>query len=109
MAGGRPVADDRAMTTKASLPANHSAAWVFQTQVSFAVSLTALGVGIAYLPVGAWERAFLALAALFTVSSAISLTKTLRDQHEARNVVARVDEAKLERILTDHDPFQMPA
>lgn len=108
MAGGRPVADDRAMTTKASLPANHSAAWVFQTQVSFAVSLTALGVGIAYLPVGAWERAFLALAALFTVSSAISLTKTLRDQHEARNVVARVDEVKLERILSEHDPFQVP-
>jgi hypothetical protein len=95
--------------SKAHMPANHSAAWVFQTQAAFAVSLASLGLGIAYLPVGPWERAFLALAALFSVSSAISLSKTLRDQHEARNVVARVDEAKLERILADHDPFQMPA
>jgi hypothetical protein len=95
--------------SKAHMPANHSAAWVFQTQVAFAVSLGSLAVGVAYLPVGPWERAFLALAALFSISSAISLSKTLRDQHEARNVVARVDEAKLERILTDHDPFQMPA
>ena len=95
--------------SKAHMPANHSAAWVFQTQAAFAVSLGSLGLGIAYLPVGPWERAFLALAALFSVSSAISLSKTLRDQHEARNVVARVDEAKLERILADHDPFQMPA
>ena len=95
--------------SKAHVPTNHSAAWVFQTQAAFAVSLAALGLGIAYLPVGPWERAFLALAALFSVSSAISLSKTLRDQHEARNVVARVDEAKLERMLAEHDPFKMPA
>ncbi len=95
--------------SKATPPMNHSAAWVFQTQMAFAVSLGSLGIGIAYLPVGPWERAFLALAALFTVSSAISLSKTLRDQHEAGNVVARVDEAKIERLLTEHDPFRMPA
>jgi hypothetical protein len=93
--------------TKPQVPTNHSAAWVFQTQVAFAVSLTSLGLGIAYLPVGAWERAFLALAALFTVSSAIGLSKTVRDQHEARHVVARVDEAKLERFLAEHDPFKV--
>jgi len=97
--------------TKPALPAatHHSAAWVFQTQAAFAISATSLGLGIAYLPVGAWERAFLGLAALFTISSAISLSKTLRDQHESRNVVARVDEAKLERFLADHDPFRTAA
>ena len=95
--------------SKAHVPTNHSAAWVFQTQAAFAVSLASLGLGIGYLPVGPWERAFLALAALFSVSSSISLSKTLRDQHEARNVVARVDEAKLERMLAEHDPFKMPA
>jgi hypothetical protein len=95
--------------SKPPVPANHSAAWVFQTQVAFAVSAISLGLGIAYLPVGPWERAFLALAALFTISSAISLTKTLRDQHEARHVVARVDEVKLERILAEHDPFRVPS
>ena len=84
----------------------HSAAWVMQTYISFAVSLTALGIGIAYLPVDDWMQAFLAVSALYAVTSAISLSKTLRDQHEARQVVARVDEAKLERLLTERDPYK---
>jgi hypothetical protein len=83
-----------------------SAAWVTQTYVSFAVSLSAAAIGIAYLPVDPWIRAFLALAMLYAVTSAISLSKAMRDQHEARSVVARVDEVKLERLLTEHDPFQ---
>ena len=84
----------------------HSAAWVTQTYISFAVSLVALGIGIAYLPVDDWVRAFLGVPALYAVTSSISLSKTLRDQHEARQVVARVDEAKLERLLTERDPYK---
>jgi hypothetical protein len=84
----------------------HSAAWVTQTYISFAVSLVALGIGIAYLPADPWVRAFLAVSGLYAVTSAISLAKTLRDQHEVRQVVARVDEAKRERLLTEHDPFK---
>lgn len=90
-------------------PPNHSAAWVFQTQVAFAVSLLSLGIGIFYLPVGPWERAFLGLAALFAISSAISMTKTLRDQHESHQVVARVDTARVEKLLAEHDPFIPPS
>jgi hypothetical protein len=93
----------------ATLPENqpaHSAGWITQTYISFGVSLTSLGVGIAYLPVDAWVRAFLAVAALYSVTSAISLSKTVRDQHEARTTVARVDEAKLERLLTERDPYK---
>jgi hypothetical protein len=90
-------------------PVHHSGAWVLQTQIAFAASLGGLSIGIAYLPVGPWPRAFLALAVLFTVSSSFSLAKTLRDQHESRHVLARVDEAKLERLLTEHDPYRVPA
>jgi len=83
----------------------HSAAWVTQTYISFAVSLGAFGVGIAYLPVDAWVRSFLAVSGLYAVTSAISLSKTVRDQHEARTIVARVDEAKLEKLLAERDPY----
>ncbi len=96
------------MTTKPLSQAQpaHSAAWVTQTYISFAVSLVAMAIGIAYLPAGPWVPAFLAVSALYSVTSAISLAKTLRDQHEANQIVARVDEAKLERLLTEHDPFK---
>jgi hypothetical protein len=89
-------------------PVAHSAGWVTQTYISFAVSLAALGVGIAYLPGDPWMRAFLAVSALYAVTSSISLAKTVRDQHESSRVVARVDEARFERLLAEHDPFKTP-
>ena len=89
-------------------PVAHSAGWVTQTYISFAVSLAALGVGIAYLPGDPWMRAFLAVSALYAVTSSISLAKTVRDQHESSRVVARVDEARFERLLAEHDPFKAP-
>src|SRR5262245_11298991 len=95
--------------TRSQTQPAHSAAWIAQTYISFAVSLTALGIGIAYLPADPWVRAFLCVSALYAVTSSVSLSKTLRDQHEARQVVARVDEAKLERLLTERDPYKATA
>ncbi len=51
--------------------------------MSFALSLTGMILGIVYLDVEPWARAFLAACALFTVSSALGLAKTLRDEHES--------------------------
>jgi hypothetical protein len=90
-------------------PVAHSAGWITQTYISFAVSLGALAVGIAYMPGDPWKRAFFAVSALYAITSSLSLAKTVRDQHEAGRVVARVDEARFERLLTEHDPYRMPA
>lgn len=86
---------------------DHSAAWAFQTKVSFALSLTGLILGIVYLDVEPWARAFLATCALYVVTSSLSLAKTLRDEHESHRIVNRIDEAKLERFLAEHDPFKV--
>ena len=86
---------------------SHSEAWVFQVKAAFAVALLSMGTAIAYLPADPWIRAFLALGALFLVSSSISLAKTLRDVHESKRFVNRVGEAKLERLLVEHDPFKI--
>jgi hypothetical protein len=95
------------MTTKQPATTDHSAAWAFQTKVSFAISLTGLILGIVYLPVEPWVRAYLAVAALYSITSAISLAKTLRDEHESHRFVNRVDEARLERYIAEHDPFKV--
>lgn len=86
---------------------DHSAAWSFQTKVSFALSLTGLILGIVYLDVEPWARAFLAAATLYAITSALSLAKTLRDEHESHRIVNRIDEAKLERFLAEHNPFKV--
>lgn len=89
-------------------PFRSSAAFRLQAVLSFAVSTGAVLVGVAYLPVGPWLRAFLALGLLYVVTSAFTLAKTLRDEHEAASVWSRIDEARLERLLAEHDPFKQP-
>jgi hypothetical protein len=86
---------------------SHSEAWIFQVKAAFAVSVVSMGVAIAYLPVDPWIRAFFALGTLFTITSSISLSKTLRDVHESNRIVNKVGEAKLERLLVDHDPYKL--
>jgi hypothetical protein len=78
-------------------------AWIFQVWASFLVSIGATAVGIAYLPVDAWLRAFLGMGLLFSVGSSLSLAKTLRDNHEAKRLLNRLSEAKAERIIRDYE------
>lgn len=83
-------------------------AFFVQAGLSFAVSVSAVGVGIAYLPVGPWIRGFLAIGVLYVVTSAFTLAKCVRDQQEDSEVVTRVDQARLDKLLADHDPFKVP-
>ena len=84
-------------------------AFYAQAAISFGVSLLAVGTGIAYLPVNAWIRAFLAIAVLYTVTSTFTLAKCVRDHHESTTVNSRIDQARLDKLLAEHDPFSTPA
>jgi hypothetical protein len=77
--------------------------------ISFAASLLAVAVGIAYLPADPWVRGFLALAVLYVVTSAFTLAKCVRDRQESTAVVTRVDQARLDKLLAEHDPFKVDA
>lgn len=79
---------------------------MIQAALSFGISVVAMLVGIAYLPVTAWMRGFLALGLLYVVTSSLTLAKTIRDQHETSDIVSRVDQARLEKLLAEHDPFR---
>lgn len=78
-----------------------------QAALSFALSSGSLVVGITLLPLDPWIRAFLAMSALFTVSSAFTLAKCVRDRQEESNVVSRVDRARIDKLLAEHDPFKV--
>lgn len=88
------------------LPNSHTSAWIAQTWISFVVSIAATTVGILYLPVDNWMKGYLGMGLLFSVGSTTSLAKTTRDIEESKRLLSRVDEAKLEKLLSGHDPFQ---
>lgn len=77
--------------------------------ISFGVAIVAVAVGIAYLPVNGWVRGFLALGLLYTVTSAFTLAKCVRDRQEDTYLVSRVDQARLDKLLAEHDPFKVEA
>lgn len=95
------------MTSKKySAPSTHTNAWVVQTWLSFVISITATTVGIIYMPVDNWLKGYLGMGVLFSVGSTITLAKTVRDVEESKRMISRIDEAKLERLLAEYDPFK---
>ncbi|KUJ58951.1 YiaA/YiaB family inner membrane protein [Streptomyces sp. NPDC093228] len=84
----------------------NTAAFYGQAVASFAVAMAATAVGIARLNADAWVRAFLGIAVLYLVTSAFTLAKVIRDRQEAGQLVSRVDQARLEKLLAEHDPFE---
>jgi len=84
-----------------------STAFYIQSVLSFAISLGALIIGVLSLPVGMWVRGFLAVGLLYVVTSTFTLSKVIRDHQEATSVYSRIDQARLEKILSEHDPYRV--
>jgi len=78
-------------------------AFYVQAAISFGVSTTVTLVGIAYLNESRWIRAFLALGLLYIVTSAFTLAKCIRDRQEETEIVSRVDQARLDKLLSEQD------
>lgn len=75
----------------------HSGAWVIQTWLSFVLSVSVTFLGVWFLPVDVWVRASWPW---------FSLSKTVRDMHEAQRLVARIDEARVSKLIAEHDPLK---
>lgn len=82
-------------------PLPHSSAWVSFTYVSFAAAAFMVGLGIFFLQLDWWSKGYLAMGVIMLVQSCITLTKTIRDQHEAEKLVNRIEDARTERLLME--------
>ena len=80
-----------------------TSAFFLQAATSFAVSLAVTLIGIGYLHESAWVRGFLALGLLYVVTSAFTLAKCIRDRQEEIALVSRVDQARLDKLLSQQD------
>ncbi|MEV4178485.1 YiaA/YiaB family inner membrane protein [Nonomuraea sp. NPDC049709] len=94
--------------TKPIQPTQTTAFYV-QALLSFAISLTSVVLALIYLPTEGWIRAFLGLGLLYVVTSTVTLCKVVRDRQELSEVSTRVDQARLDKLLAEHDPFKVDA
>ena len=81
-------------------------AFFAQAAISFGVALVAMVFAILYLPVDPWIRAFLGLGIMYVTTSAFTLAKCVRDAQENLTVISRIDQARVDKILAEHDPFR---
>ena len=76
-------------------------AWRFQVIAAFMIALGLTTGGIFFLPMNTWVKGYLLMGVYFTVSSAFGLAKSLRDAHESTRIVAKISEAKTEKMLRE--------
>lgn len=81
-------------------------AFFAQAAISFGIALLTMVFAILFLPVDPWIRAFLGLGTLFLTTSCFTLAKCVRDSQESQYVVSRLDQARVDKILAEHDPFR---
>lgn len=93
------------METQAPTTKN-TPAFFAQSAIAFGTALLTMLVAIFYLPGDPWPKAFLALGTLFLTTSAFTLAKCIRDAQESQHVVSRLDQARVDRILAEHDPWK---
>ncbi len=101
----RPAARVLGMTNYPNSSRN-TAAFFAQAGISFAIALLAMLFAVLYLPVDPWVRAFLGLGTLYLTTSSFTLAKCIRDAQESQSVVTRLDQARVDKILAEHDPFR---
>ncbi|MFC5745165.1 YiaA/YiaB family inner membrane protein [Actinomadura rugatobispora] len=97
------------MTTPTAVKSSATTtAFFVQSVISFAASSAGVALGVVYMPVDAWMRAFLALGLLYVITSTFTLAKCVRDRQESQSITTRVDQARLDKLLAEHDPFRNP-
>ncbi|MEM7427925.1 MAG: YiaA/YiaB family inner membrane protein [Pseudomonadota bacterium] len=82
-------------------PIRHSHAWNMFTMGSFAIAASMMAGGIYFLEASFAAKGFYAMSALMLVHTAISATKTLRDNEEANKLINKIEDAKTEKLLMD--------
>jgi hypothetical protein len=82
-------------------PQPHSGAWVTFTYASFLAAAGMVAAGILFLPLDLWAKGYLAMGVIMLIQSCVTLTKTVRDNHEAAKLVNRIEDARTERLLME--------
>jgi hypothetical protein len=78
---------------------HHSGPWLAFTYANMLMSLGLTLGGIFFLPMDVWIKGYMLMGVMMLVSSAITVTKTIRDVQEASKLVNKIEDAKTEQLL----------
>ena len=79
----------------------NSNGWLFFVKASFAIALGATALGIVFAPIELLVKGYMGICALFLVSTTITLSKTMRDEHESRRLINKISDAKTKQLIKE--------
>jgi hypothetical protein len=94
------------MPTKTDSTTKNTPAFAAQAAISFGASLFAMLVAVYFMDTDPWIKGFLALGTLYLTTSTFTLAKVVRDMQEDNTVIHRLDMARLEKMMAQHDPYK---
>src|SRR5215218_2314079 len=103
---GRLPADGCPMPSTLATNAKNTTAFAAQAAISFGAALFAMLVAVYFMDADPWVKGFLALGTLYLTTSTFTLAKVVRDMQEDNSTVHRLDQARLDKLLTQHDPYK---
>jgi len=80
-----------------------SSAWDFFVKVAFAIAIGATLMGIYLIPGELVVKGYFLISSLFLVFATITMSKTVRDVHEADRLHNKISEARTSKIIRDMD------
>lgn len=86
--------------------AKNTTAFYMQSAIAFGLALFAMLLAIYLMPTDPWPKAFLALGTLFLTTATFSLAKCVRDAQESLSVTSRLEQARVDKILSEHNPWK---
>lgn len=81
---------------------SNSKGWMLFVKLSFVLSLVAMAAVIVLMDAELMLKGYLALNAVFIVSSTIMMSKTLRDDFESQKILNKISEAKTNKIIQEY-------
>lgn len=70
--------------------------------ISFGVSFVGMVVGLIYLQMDIYQKAFIGMTYLFSISSCFVLAKVVRDKQEGEDYVKKIEHAKNEQMISKY-------
>jgi len=80
---------------------NNTKSFYNMAWIAFGISFVGMAMGLVYMEADLAMKGFLGMSYLFSVTSCFTLSKVVRDRHEADRFINKVENAKTEKLLSE--------
>ena len=84
-----------------SAPTSSTSGWLTFTYAQFGIAVLMAGLGIWFAPVDLGIKGYMLMSNVLLIGSVFTLSKTVRDEHEAKRFANRIEEARTEKLLME--------